>query len=141
MAKSITSPGQIIDGDFVPSFPDIRKKQLAGRDDGEWVTEIIRPIAKPKTSQQLGYYYAVILPTVHKQLLDNGIECYGIPVTEDQADAVLKYYCNNDKPKGLMTLEEASEFIDTTIRWAALKLGCVIPPPDIKWREHKENKQ
>lgn len=103
--------------------------------DGQWVTVDVRPIAKPKTLEQMGYYYAVILPTVHSQLVSEGYDCMGVPISLDQADKILKHYCAKEcKLKRHMTKEQASEFIDNCIRWAAVTLGCSIPEPT----EYKE---
>lgn len=99
--------------------------------DGQWVTVEIKPVAKPKTLEQMGYYFAVILPTVHSQLVSDGHEVMGVPITQDQADRILKHYCapQESKLKRRMTKEQAGQFIDNCIRWAAMTLGCSIPEP------------
>jgi len=80
--------------------------------------------------RQMGYYYAVILPTVHSQLVDEGHETMGIPISKDTADQVLKHYCSDGLLKRNMTVEDAKKFIDNCIRWASVNLGCSIPEPE-----------
>jgi hypothetical protein len=89
----------------------------------------------PKTREQLAYYYAVILPTAHRQLVADGHETMGVPISKDMADMILKHYSapkRDGKPinKAAMTKMEAVEFIDNCIRWCAATLHCVIPEPE-----------
>jgi hypothetical protein len=89
----------------------------------------------PKTLEQLGYYYAVILPTACQGLKEAGHEVMGIPPTKDQTDAILKHFCAVVREGGEivnkrdMTKMECMEFITNCIVWCAKNLGCVIPEP------------
>jgi len=88
----------------------------------------------PKTLSQLAYYYGVCLPTIHQQLVDDGIEVMGVPVNITQADDIVKHYCaavRNGKhiDKRDMSKQEAMAFLDNVIRWSAINLCCIIPEP------------
>lgn len=109
--------------------------------------ELTKVKGEPKTGQQLAYYYAVINPAVMKAMKEEGNEHYVVkvggrfkelPLTEEVVDYMLKESCClPEKSKANISKEEAMEFIDRCIRWAARYLGCVIPEPDINWKENK----
>lgn len=115
-----------------------------------WIKCIFKVVRKPKTPEQLGYYYTGVLPTVHQQLVADGhtMDVLGaeLPIDEETADKVLKYYCSRiatngtvllykDNPKGEilkkrdMTKHQAMLFIDNCIFWAKEVLKCNIPEP------------
>jgi len=114
---------------FYPEEDKRRKKYIAGMKENQHFIEEIKKVGPEKTQEQLGYYHAVVLPVIHKQLIADGHEVLGVPITEDMADAILKKVCHA-KNKRDMTQEEATEFITKCIHWAATRLGCCIPPPD-----------
>ena len=113
---------------------------VQGQQDGDYYIEMHKTKGPSKTMEQLGYYYAVIIPTVYRQLVEDGHEDFVIniggkfkevPLTTDVVDLLLKESCAGpDKSKAKMSKQECSEFIDKCIRWAARWLSCVIPPPD-----------
>ncbi len=112
------------------SYPKERKKSLSDMPEGTWITETIKPVGKSISHKQLGYYYAVILPTVHEQLLEDGIEVMGVPISQETADEILKHHCSDGLKKRNMSVDDAKEFIDRCIQWANITLGCRIPEPD-----------
>ena len=122
-----------------------------------WIKCIFKVVRQPKTPEQLGYYYTAILPTIHRQLVDDGhtmTVCNAeLLIDEKTADKVIKHYCsrvaNNgtvllykDYPKGSilkkrdMTKQQAMMFLDNCIFWAKEVLHCVIPEPDTNWRKN-----
>ncbi len=112
------------------SYPGARAKAIGDIPVGTWVTETIKPIGKSISHKQLGYYYAVILPTVHGQLIKDGNEVMGIPYSRDLVDEILKHHCSEGLLKRNMSVDDAKTFIDNCIRWANITLGCRIPEPD-----------
>jgi hypothetical protein len=104
------------------------------KDGAQGVLRVIRRPGRPKTLAQLAYYYAVVLPAIHRQLIADGHECYGVPINQEMADDIVKHFCARLRDgkivnKRDMTLIEAMEFLDNAIRWAAMTLHIVIPPP------------
>ncbi len=114
---------------IVWSYPEARDAQLADIPAGTWITETIKPAGKQMSLAQMGYYYAVILPTVHSELVSLGHENMGVPISRETADGILKHYCAEGGLKRNMSVEDAKEFIDKCIYWANTKLGCRIPEP------------
>jgi len=112
----------------------LRQKYIGKLKEGQRVVEEIKKDLPAKTLEQLGYYYAVILPTVHKQLVADGHEIWGVPISEDMADKILKDQCARlggakVVNKRDMDIQQASQFITACIEWANEMLGCAIPPP------------
>ena len=122
--------------------------------DGDYCMELSKS-APSKTNEQLGYFHAVVVPVVYKQMKDDGNDkiliCIKgkdgqphkfkeVTLLEDDVINMLKeiwakkYNCEV-KSKADMSIEEASELIDISILWAARYLGCVIPPPDTEKEE------
>jgi len=156
--RGITFLGKIIEGKLVWTHKRTTEavKHLFRRFEGKSVEVTFARLRRMKTLEQLGYYYAVILPTIHQQMLDDGIDVYGVPITQEMADKVVKAYCaridddSNIVPvpyepqdwyewekatknmkrfkKRNMTKMQAMVFIDNAIRWANHKLNCDIPP-------------
>lgn len=132
--------GKLIDGRFKLNRKSVWEAYLAGLKDGNYYLTIAKRKGPPKTLEQLAYFYAVIIPTVYNQMVEDGNERFVIkigkkfkevPLTKDVVDLMLKDTCAFDeKSKAKMSKQECSEFIDRTIRWAARWLSCVIPPPD-----------
>lgn len=132
--------GKLVDGKFKLNRKSVWIAFLAGLKDGNYYLTLTKRKGPPKTLEQLAYYYAVIIPTVYNQMVEDGHERFvvniggkfkEIPLTKDVVDLLLKEACAFDeKSKAKMSKEECSAFIDRTIRWAARWLSCVIPPPD-----------
>lgn len=133
--------GKLVDGRFKLNRQKVFNAYLKGQKNGDYYLTITKRKGPPKTLEQLGYYYAVIIPTVYQQLIDDGNERFvvkigkkfkEVPLTKDVVDLMLKDTCAFDeKSKAKMTKEQCSEFIDRCIRWAARWLSCVIPEPDV----------
>jgi len=132
--------GKLVDGRFALNRRKVWDAYLAGLQDGNYYLTITKRKGAPKTLEQLGYYFAVIVPTVYNQMVEDGHERFvvniggrfkEIPLTKDVVDLLLKEACAFDeKSKAKMSKEECSAFIDRCIRWSATYLHCVIPPPD-----------
>jgi hypothetical protein len=136
--------GRISGGVFRLNRPKVFDAYVLGQKDGNYHIVIHKTKGSPKTLEQLGYYYAVIVPTAFKAMVENGCEeifvnicgrSKSIPLTEDTVDLLLKETCakfdgKNVTNKAKMSKEECSRFIDKCIRWCARYLSCVIPPPD-----------
>ncbi len=135
--------GQIKNGRFRLNRNNVFKAYAKGLRDGAYYFKLYKLKGEPKTLPQLAYYYAVIIPTVFKQMTDDGNDTFTvniagrnkeIPLTMDVVNDILKLSCakfdgKNVTNKADMTKEEASEFITDCIRWAARYLHCVIPEP------------
>lgn len=132
--------GKLVDGRFKLNRKPVWQAFLAGLQNGNYYLTITKRKGEPKTIPQLAYYFAVIIPTVYQQLIDDGNERFVIkignrfrevPLTKDVVDLMLKEACAfEEKSKAKMSKEECSAFIDRCIRWAARWLGCVIPEPE-----------
>ncbi len=124
--------------------PKVFAAYVAGQKPGKYYLTLTKVKGPPKTAEQLGYYYAVVLPTAYKQMLEDGNDTIivqigdkqkEVPLTEDVVDGVLKAACakfngQNVKDKRNMTKEDAAVFLGDTIRWCARYLHCVIPEPE-----------
>ncbi len=111
--------------------------------DGDYYSTLHKAKGALKTNEQLGYFHAVVVPTVFKQMVDDGNDTVmfniggrikELPLTEDMVVEMLKEIWAKSKgvkvkSKADMTIEEASELIDISIEWAARYLGCSIPEP------------
>ncbi len=103
----------------------------------------------PKTKQQLGYYYAVIVPQAVKAFLVN--EDYSLKITiaghavevemtiknmdsflKERYEAVVGKNVN----KTDMDVVECSAYEDWCIKWLKTWLKCDIPPADKNWRDN-----
>lgn len=112
---------------------ELRRKYLGKFKEGQMVVETIKKECPSKTLEQLGYYYAVILPVTTQQLIEDGFEVYGVPINEAMTDDILKNYCARFEGaiinKADMDIQQASQFISNCIAWANGALGCQIPEP------------
>ena len=145
--------GKIVSG----VFQWISAKTFAGycrlQKDGDYTLTLSKTVAG-KTNEQLGYFHAVVVPVVFKQIKEfEGKDLDGkkrfpqvsfmikdqlkqIPMTEDNIVLMLKiiwakrYNKGEVKSKADMNIEECSELIDISIMWAEQYLGCNIPPPE-----------
>ena len=131
--------------DGIHSFnrPEIFAAYCKLMKDGDYCMELSKS-SPSKTNEQLGYFHAVVVPVVFKQMVDDGNDNINfmvhdkiktIPMTEETVVQLLKQVWANSKgcevkSKADMSIEEASELIDISILWAARYLGCVIPPPN-----------
>lgn len=118
--------------------------------DDAWFAVNIEIAKEPKSPEQLGYYYRVVLPVVKKALIDQGYADYpfDIPHAIDtgQADTLLKYFCAREDPERNIVIYDAknhpdypvrrkrdmnkrqlSQFTDNAIQWANVVLRCRIP--------------
>lgn len=132
--------GEIKDGVYTRTHPEIFDAYCLGQPDGEY-SEDFQKTVSPKTLAQLAYYYAVIIPTVLRQMKEDGNETYVVmiggrakemPLGKDIVDNILKEACMVES-KSRMSIDEASEFIERCIKWCARYLGCVIPPANKDW--------
>ena len=135
--------GKIRDGRWIPLRWQVFQAYVQGKPDGDYYLELHKAKGPPKTLQQLGYYYAVVLPCAYRGMLEAGNDTMVInigerqkevPITQDVVDDMLKqiwatYKGVNVKSKADFSIDEASELIDISIRWCARYLGVVIPPP------------
>ena len=104
----------------------------------------IKKSRQPKTASQLGYWYAVVIPTVLEAFQDNGdfslaIEVKGkridIEMTPDNVDQFLKLrygeYTKTYQDKTDMSDVQLGSFISWAIKWSREWLGCEIPEPEV----------
>ena len=144
MPKTVaTSVGKVHDGVWVSQYPDVLAEQLRGIPDGTWLSVSYSKPGKQKTLPQLGYYYAVVLPIIWRQLADDGWTItiatgtdyeYERVITHDEADAFLKRQFAQSK-KRRMSRDELSDFLERCIAFGNGKLKCKIPPADPAWRD------
>ena len=126
---------------------DAIKKFLDGWKDGTKGYITVHKVGKPKSPEQLGYYYAVILPTAFEAFKESESNLVlhinnkdvELPLTKDNVDMALKLrYAERTgeyKDKSDMTMAECAAFEDWAIMWCAKWLGCQIPPSDPNWRD------
>ena len=127
---------------------DAMGKLLNGWKDGQRGHLQIIKESKPKSSEQLGYYYAVILPTATKAFQDDDDteliifikdKQIVLPCNKKTVDVLLKlrYAEKTGKyvDKGEMDMAECSAFEDWVIRWLAKYMNCHIPLADPNWRD------
>ncbi|KKM20650.1 hypothetical protein LCGC14_1643370 [marine sediment metagenome] len=134
--------GENKDGRFLFNSPKVFDAYCAGQPDGKYYLNMHK-VKTMKTNEQLGYFHAVVVPTILKQMIEDGnrtvkFEIGGrvkkLPLTEDMIVVILKEIWAKSKSikvksKSRMTKEEASELIDVSIEWAARYLHCSIPEP------------
>lgn len=135
--------GKVNKGWFLFNKPKVFRAYTKGQPDGDYYATLHKVKGSPKTPEQLGYFHAVVVPTILKQIVEDGnrtvkFELNGkvkeIPLTEDMVVVILKEVWAKSKgvkvkSKSIMTKEEASELIDVSIEWAAYWLHCSIPEP------------
>jgi hypothetical protein len=131
--------GTISKGKLHCTRPDLVQKWIK-RNNGLWFKmrlEIIGEAVDPKTQQQLGYYWGLLLPAVHEQLQADGftipIEAFGIqrdiPITKDAAHELLTALCGfvgeDGKHQRLseMNKYQTVKFIDNVVDFAVANLG------------------
>ena len=113
---------------------------LDGYNDGQAGKLSITKVSKPKSLEQLGYYYAVILPEAVKAFEKN--EDYSLVMQlgdkQIEVELTLKNMDNFMKlryaaktgiyvDKAEMDMAECSEFEDWVIKWLATWFNCQVP--------------
>lgn len=134
--------GENKNGRFLLNSPKVFDAYCAGQPDGKYYINMHK-VKAMKTNEQLGYFHAVVAPTVFRQMVDDGNDTIiviingkkkELPLTEEIVVDILKGVWAKSKSvkvksKSRMTKEEASELITISIEWAARYLGCSIPEP------------
>ena len=123
--------------------------ELESWEDGQEGTLELKKKRQPKSSAQLGYYYAVILPVAFEAFKENGDldlivrvnkKDYTIPLSKETVDLFLKQryapWKGVYKDKADMSMSECAKFEDWAILWLAKYMGCCIPPADVNWRKN-----
>lgn len=113
--------------------------------------KIIGQKRDPKTVEQLGYYWGLLLPEIHKQLIEDGhtvaLEAYGIkkeiPITLDATHELLTAFCGfvgeDGKAIRLSEMDKYNtvKFVDNVLEFAVANLG--MNEEQLKaWRQTKE---
>lgn len=95
---------------------------------------------KGKTNEQLGYYWASVVPTITKYFNENGIA--SARLTESDINEVLnkKFFYKEvvidgemqriTRSKATASMEEMTQFLSDVIMWAS-NLGIFIPPAPV----------
>ncbi len=121
---------------------------LDGWKDGQLGKLSITKVSKPKSLEQLGYYYAVILPEAVKAFEANEDYSLMMQLGDKQIEVELNLK-NMDNflklryaaltgvymDKAEMDMAECSAFEDWVIKWLATWFRCQIAPPDRQWAE------
>ena len=98
-----------------------------------------------KTHEQLGYYWAVVLPAIQQALREQGNEMSLAEINEMLNDMFFSnvktiswvgkdgvqyvHQLKQKRSKSGATIDEFALFLDKVIRWANTELGCYIAPP------------
>ena len=104
-----------------------RSRRWLHRQDGKWVRitmELVEGQEDPKTAEQLGYYHALLLPEIHKQMRADGhtqtikFRTFEreIPITRTTAHEIITEVCGRiGKDGALLRLSECDK--DTCRPW------------------------
>ena len=126
--------------EITPLYVDIKKAVDAGRA----VKVSVRSVAT-KSNEQLGYYWAVIVPKIQAGMREQGNELSQVEVNQflnERFFCQLKtiswvkngaeFFAQIRKPrsKSGATKDEMSQFIDDCIMFANTELGVFIPAPN-----------
>lgn len=131
--------GTITNGKLHCTRPDLLNAWIQ-KNDGLWFRmrlEILGEAADPKTQQQLGYYWGLLLPAICERLREKGImlpvKAFGvnanIPITPDAVHELLIDLCGVVGADGRclrlseMDKFQAIQFIDSVISFAVCNLG------------------
>ena len=135
------------------------KKLLDGWKDGTMGVLSIKKKGVPKSSKQLGWYYAKQKNGSKGGILQHAVDAFRksedlsltmdfgdkkieVELTRDNMDNFLKlrYAAMTGKymDKGEMNMEECSAFEDWCIGWVATWLNCQIPPSDPDWNQKEK---
>lgn len=125
--------------EITPLYVDIKKAVEAGRA----VKVSVRSVAT-KTNEQLGYYWAVIVPKIQEGMREQGNELSQVEVNQFLNERFFcqiktiswvrngaEFFAQIRKPrsKSGATKDEMSEYIDKCREFASLELGKYIPDP------------
>lgn len=133
--------GKIKDGLFFYNNFKVFLAYVKGLKNGNYFLTLHKVKGSPKTLEQLGYFHAVVVPTVFKQMVEDGNDTVifdmggrtkELLLTEEMVVEILKEVWAKSKgvkvkSKADMTIGEASELISISIEWAARYLHCSIP--------------
>lgn len=127
--------------EIIPLYVDIKK----ALDKGRAVRVEIKSTAS-KTTDQLGYYWGVVLPRIQQGMQENGNEL-GLAQINQMLNE--KFFCitntaswtdakgvqhvhviRTPRSKSGATKDEMARFLDEVIRWASVELGVYIPDPN-----------
>lgn len=127
--------------EIIPLYVDIKK----ALDKGRAVRVEIKSTAS-KTTDQLGYYWGVVLPRIRQGMQENGNEL-GLAQINQMLNE--KFFCitntaswmdakgvqhvhviRTPRSKSGATKDEMARFLDEVIRWASVELGVYIPDPN-----------
>ena len=127
--------------EIIPLYVDIKK----ALDKGRAVRVEIKSTAS-KTTDQLGYYWGVVLPRIQQGMQENGNEL-GLAQINQMLNE--KFFCITNtaswtdakgvqhvhvirtaRSKSGATKDEMARFLDEVIRWASVELGVYIPDPN-----------
>ena len=125
---------------IVPLYVDLKTAIEKGR----VVKVSVRSLAT-KTNEQLGYYWAVVLPAIQQALREQGNEMSLAEINNMLNDmffstvktiswvgkngAQYVHQLKVKRSKSGATKDEFAYFLDKVIRWAAQELGIYIAPP------------
>jgi len=118
----------------------LRQQFVATIKTGDHVEETLVRKGDPKTKEQLGYAFAVVVAMVKIYFDENGIDLFGCAPTARFTKEILYNACAEDDDNGRrltlsgMDKKQAAAFIDRCTHWAATQLGLYIPPADSNWR-------
>lgn len=130
--------GMIKDNKMNLTRPDLITKWLI-KHNGLWFKMKLESIGEsidPKTQEQLGYYWGLLLPEIHKQLQADGftvpIKAFGIerdiPITKDETHELLTALCGfvGEDGKHLRLSEmdkiQTIKFVDNVLEFAISNL-------------------
>lgn len=127
--------------EIIPLYVDIKK----ALDKGRAVRVEIKSTAS-KTTDQLGYYWGVVLPRIQQGMQENGNELSLAQINQMLNE---KFFCITNtaswtdangvqhvhvirtaRSKSGATKDEMARFLDEVIRWASVELGVYIPDPN-----------
>lgn len=126
--------------EIIPLYVDIKNALEKGRA----VTVDVKSAAS-KTKEQLGYYWAVVLPRIQQGMREHGNELSLADINQLLNE---KFYCvtktaswtdekgvqhvhviRKPKSKSGARKDQMAVFLDEVIRWASLELGVWVPEP------------
>lgn len=136
--------GKVKNGKFNLNRGQVLQAYVSGQVDGNYYLEFHKSKGSPKTLEQQGYYYGVVIPHTTKALKEQGNETVvlsigkrfkELPLIKEVVDMLLKinhatFRGIEVRSKAEFSIKDYSDLIDVSIRWVAEHLHYVIPPPD-----------
>jgi len=130
---------------LAPEIKRLRDEYLASLPEGCVVRETITQVAKPKSYQQVKAFFGLVVTMAKRKFDEMGIDCMGVPLSEDMVKEVLYRYCAGVGENGRtvrlskQSMAQACDFFTNCQNWLA-QFGVIVPSPDPAWREkqHKE---